>query len=115
MRKRGTSRQHQPRNFTKVSKVRAQKTRAFGSLNTPMDGRTFRLTRGAGRPLESPTDLQVGDTVIPVVGGGTGHIRSMRVRYLPPDTIPRISLKRVLDDPAAASQFSGKAVFVGVT
>src|SRR5439155_5062146 len=45
----------------------------------------------------------------------TGHIRNMRVRYLPPDTIPRNSLKRVLDDPAAAAQFAGKAVFVSVT
>jgi signal transduction histidine kinase len=73
------------------------------------------LSRGAARPIESPTDIQVADTIIPVIGSGTGHIRNMRVRYLPPDTIPRISLKRVLDDPTLASQFAGKAVFVGVT
>ena len=75
----------------------------------------FCLSRGVNRPLQSPTDLQVGNTVIPVVANGTGHIRNMRVRYLPVGTIPTISVKRVLDDPAAASQFTGKAVFVGVT
>ena len=75
----------------------------------------FRVSRGVPRLVESPTDLQVGNTIIPIVGTGTGHIRSMRVRYLPADTIPRISLKRVLDDPTAASEFTGKAVFVGVT
>ena len=77
----------------------------------------FRVSRGVPRPIESPTDLQVGDTIIPVVGTGTGHIRGMRVRYLPADTIPRVSLQRVraLDDSAIASLFAGKAVFVGVT
>ncbi len=75
----------------------------------------FRVSRGVARPVESPTDLQIGNTIIPIVGTGTGHNRSMRVRYLPADTIPHISLKRVLDDPTAASQFTGKAVFVGVT
>jgi adenylate cyclase len=77
----------------------------------------FRVSRGVPRLVESPTDLQVADTIIPIVGAGTGHIRSMRVRYLPADTIPRVSLKRVreLDDSAIASLFTGKAVFVGVT
>jgi signal transduction histidine kinase len=77
----------------------------------------FRVSRGVARLVESPTDLQVADTIIPIAGTGTGHIRSMRVRYLAADTIPRVSLQRVreLDDPAIASLFAGKAVFVGVT
>jgi len=75
----------------------------------------FCLSRGVKRPLQSPTDLQVGSTIIPVLANGTGHIRNMRVRYLPVGTIPTVSMKRVLDDAGAASQFAGKAVFVGVT
>ena len=72
----------------------------------------FRLSRGAPI-IESPTDLQVGSTVIPVRGDG----RPMRVRFIPFDMapIPRVSLKGLLDDPALATEFTGKVVFVGVT
>jgi signal transduction histidine kinase len=74
----------------------------------------FRLSRGAGVPLESPADLQVGRTLIPVER--TSDVRRMRVRYLPPGReIPRVSLKHLLDDPRQASQFQDKVVFVGVT
>jgi len=72
----------------------------------------FRLSRGA--PIvESPSDLQIGDTVIPARGDG----RPMRVRFIPFDMapIPRVSLKDLLDDPAGAAKFTGKVVFIGVT
>jgi|SRR5579871_505674 len=74
----------------------------------------YRVSRGAGVPLESPDDLEVGGTVIPF--RRTGDARLMRVRYMPPDhAIPRVSLKHLLDDPSQAANFAGKVVFVGVT
>jgi signal transduction histidine kinase len=74
----------------------------------------FRVSRHAGLPLESPDDLQVGDTVIPF--RRTGDVRLMRVRYLPPDqSIPQISLKHLLEHPEQAAAFHGKVVFAGVT
>jgi signal transduction histidine kinase len=76
----------------------------------------FRLSRGGGIPLESPADLQLGGTLIPIPFDRTGGVRRMRVRYLPPAmAIPRVSLERLLADPTLASQFAGKVVFVGVT
>jgi signal transduction histidine kinase len=40
----------------------------------------------------------------------------MRVRYIPPGmSIPKVSLARLLENPALASQFTAKTVFVGVT
>jgi signal transduction histidine kinase len=72
----------------------------------------FRLSRGAPI-IESPSDLQIGDTAIPVRGDG----RPMRVRFIPFDMapIPRVSLKGLLDDPTRAKEFTGKVVFIGVT
>jgi signal transduction histidine kinase len=72
----------------------------------------FRLSRGAPI-IESPTDLQIGGTVIPVRGDG----RPMRVRFIPFDMapIPRVSLKDLLDNPGRAKEFTGKVVFIGVT
>src|ERR1019366_7218193 len=72
----------------------------------------FRLSRGAPI-IESPSDLQIGGTVIPV----RGDSRPMRVRFIPFDMapIPRVSLKALLDDPTLATKFTGKVVFIGVT
>ena len=40
----------------------------------------------------------------------------MRVRYFPPGmTVPRVSIKRLIDDPSLASRLTGKAVFIGLT
>lgn len=84
----------------------------------------FRLSRGAAHVLESPQDLQVGDTIIPVPKKETDRTRNrndsriMRVRYIPadrPHAIPRISLKRMVEDPSLARQCAGKVVFVGLT
>jgi signal transduction histidine kinase len=72
----------------------------------------FRLSRGAPI-IESPADLQIGNTDIPVRGDG----RPMRVRFIPFDMapIPRVSLKGLLDNPTLATKFTNKVVFIGVT
>ncbi|HUI56034.1 MAG TPA: CHASE2 domain-containing protein [Bryobacteraceae bacterium] len=80
---------------------------------------SFRLSRGvpiverqAG--LESVGDVQVGDTVIPTKRTADGRL--MRVRYIPPGMeIPKVPLRRLLEDNTLAVQFAGKVVFVGVT
>ncbi len=79
----------------------------------------FRLSRGAGVPLErqgvyDTGDVEVGGVTIPARRTDDGRV--MRVRYVPPGvTIPKISLQRLLENPSLASMFAGKAVFVGVT
>ena len=87
----------------------------------------FLLSRGVDTPRESLTftrfrgglvsaEIQVGEVTIPVLEDRREHRRLMRVRFLPPDlTVPRVSMKRLLDDPSLAAQFAGKVVFVGVT
>jgi signal transduction histidine kinase len=74
----------------------------------------YRLSRGRGAQiLESPTDLDVSGRLIPSTRAGG---RLMRIRYAPSSMrIPRVSLKELLNDPARASEFSGKVVFAGVT
>jgi signal transduction histidine kinase len=81
----------------------------------------FRLSRGANI-RESPVDLEIGGTIIPVRANSPGirnedrEGRMMRVRYIPSYmAIPRVSLKGLIDDPSLASQFAGKVVFVGLT
>jgi signal transduction histidine kinase len=72
----------------------------------------FRVSRHAGIPLESPDDLQVGNTVIPF----QREDRLLRVRYRPSgQSIPQVSLKHLLNYPEEAAKFAGKVVFVGVT
>ncbi|HLI84311.1 MAG TPA: CHASE2 domain-containing protein [Bryobacteraceae bacterium] len=73
----------------------------------------FRLSRGGGIPLESPDDVEVAGTLIPIERTPEGRL--LRVHYLPPGTIPVISLHDLLRNPRIASQFAGKVVFVGVT
>jgi signal transduction histidine kinase len=74
----------------------------------------FRLSRGGGTPLESPEDVEVAGTVIPLPRTDMGRL--MRVRYLPGDrAIPRVSLLHLLAHPERAREFAGKVVFVGVT
>jgi signal transduction histidine kinase len=85
----------------------------------------FRLFSGAQEPIQSPEDLQVGSTVIPVPetriqslqGDEAGDGRFMRVRFVPPNMrpIPAVSMENLLKDPTLARSFTGKAVFVGVT
>src|SRR5215469_7901765 len=74
----------------------------------------FRLSRGGGAPLESPEDVEVAGTVIPLERTNAGRL--MRIRYLPPDhSIQRVSMRSLLAHPQRASEFAGKVVFVGVT
>jgi signal transduction histidine kinase len=73
----------------------------------------FRLSRGGGTPLESPEDVEVAGTVIPVPRTERGRL--LRVRYLPPGTIPQVSLRKLLAQPQLAREFANKIVFVGVT
>lgn len=79
----------------------------------------FCLSRGAGRPTEwqgryNTGDVEIAGVVIPARRTDDGRL--MRVRYVPPNVdVPKISLLRLLDDHSLATQFTGKAVFVGVT
>ena len=74
----------------------------------------YRVSRGAAI-LESPGDLDVGGRLIPAARARASG-RLMRIRYAPLSmTIPRVSLKALLDDPRRAAEFSGKVVFAGVT
>ena len=72
----------------------------------------FRLARG-DTILESPSDVQIGNELIPASRAGDAN-RSLRVLYTP-DPIPQISLKQLADKPELASQMNGKIVFIGVT
>ena len=72
----------------------------------------FRLARGA-RILESPSDLQIGDEVIPAPLAA-GINRPLRVLYTP-NPIPEISLKDLADKPELATRLGGQVVFIGVT
>jgi signal transduction histidine kinase len=85
----------------------------------------FRLSRGAPAIVESPTDLQVGSTIIPVPQvyeqwwnpsmHATGWF--LRIYYVPPPVnhVPRVSLADLLKDHSLAKQFHNQAVFVGLT
>src|ERR1019366_4362366 len=84
----------------------------------------FLLSRGVSTPRESlaftrfrgglvSAEIQVGEVTIPVLEDRREHRRLMRVRFFPPDlAVPRISMKRLLDDPSLAARFAGKVVFV---
>lgn len=71
----------------------------------------FRLTETPPRILESPDDLQVGNTNIPAARN-TG--RMMLIRFLAAG-IPMVSLKDLLAKPELGEQLRGKVVFFGVT
>jgi signal transduction histidine kinase len=88
----------------------------------------YRLSRGESLAQETgdlrsgrTLGLRVGGTLIPVPDNPNPGLRDgrlMRIRYMPPGAatpIPRVSLKRLLDDPTVQTQFAGKVVFVGVT
>jgi signal transduction histidine kinase len=77
----------------------------------------YRLSRGIREIVESPSDLQVGEVVVPA---RRVDARAIYVRRLPggPDgmtAIPRMSLLELRGNPAAAAMFRDKVVFVGVT
>jgi signal transduction histidine kinase len=77
----------------------------------------YRLSRGIKNVVESPSDLRVGDVVIPA---RRADARAVYVRRLPggPDgstAIPRLSLVQLRENPAAVGMFRDKVVFIGVT
>jgi signal transduction histidine kinase len=72
----------------------------------------FRMARGA-QIIESPSDLQVGDEVIPAPRTGSVS-RPLRVLYTR-EPIPSVSLKDLVGKPELAARFDGQVVFIGVT
>ena len=70
----------------------------------------FRLDRGATAILESPDDLQIGNTII---RARYSDHRPLRIRYAL-DAIPRIPVKTLLDHPQMLARLEGQAVFLGV-
>ncbi len=69
----------------------------------------FCLFQGA-RILESPDDLQIGGTLIPA-----RHENNRPLRVLYTRNIPKISLQALVNGASAAGEFTGRAVFFGVT
>ncbi len=71
----------------------------------------YRVSRGLPVPLESPADVELGN--LRIRAPRSGDSRLVRVRYVPPGmSIPRVSMAQVLDDPSAASGFTGKVAHV---
>ena len=71
----------------------------------------FRLSRGSP-VIESPDDLQVGDTQIPAPRAAGD--RPMRIRYQPAGP-PTYSVAELVAHPDLVSRFRGKTVFLGYT
>jgi signal transduction histidine kinase len=62
--------------------------------------------------IESPDDLQVGDTVIPAPRGDDD--RALRIRYQRAGS-PVVSIHDLVEKPQIAERFRGKTVFIGYT
>ncbi len=100
-----------------------------GQRRWAMAMEAFRLDRGADI-VESPTDVTVGDVVIPAprVCDDTGmpvtgtadcanSTRTMYIRYLPPGTIPTLTVEEMLHNSIGQNRdrLGGKVVFLGIT
>jgi signal transduction histidine kinase len=77
----------------------------------------YRTSRGVQTILESPSDLQIGQVVVPAK---REDARAIYVRRLPGSTdgstgIPRLSVLSIREDPRKAEMFRGRVVFIGVT
>ena len=73
---------------------------------------TLRVIRNSDI-VESPEGLTVGSEHIPA---SEHDGRTIRIRYTPPDMrIPQVTVDQLEANPALASRFAGKVVFVGVT
>lgn len=77
----------------------------------------YRLSLGSEGILESPEDLQVGDTVVPA---RRADARAIYVGRLPATSdgetaIPRVSVLQLVKDPRAGEALRGKVVLIGVT
>jgi signal transduction histidine kinase len=69
----------------------------------------YRAARGADI-IESPGDLQIGNTLI--LPAGKGPERPLLIRYLPPGTIPTISMLKIDQQ---RDLIRNKTVFLGIT
>ncbi len=73
----------------------------------------YRAAAGVAQMEETPSDVRAGSLVIPATD--RAH-RALRIRYRPPESaIPVVSLAALRRDPALASRFQDRTVFVGVT
>ncbi|HSW49294.1 MAG TPA: CHASE2 domain-containing protein, partial [Bryobacteraceae bacterium] len=77
----------------------------------------YRLSRGAPAVVESPSDLHVGEVLIPA---RRDDARAIYVRRLAGGAegstgIPRLSILQLRESPGAVEAFGGKVVFIGVT
>lgn len=72
---------------------------------------TDRLWHRVPHILESPQDLQIGDTLIPADAASQ---RLIRIRY-PQADLPTVSMLDLLHNPKLAAEWRDRAVFVGET
>ena len=104
----------QPDEFDSVTRqVVLEKVDRRGDRRWALSLEAFRVSRGASI-LESPQDLSVGDTMIPI---SRREDRSLRIRFRPPGAgpIPSISLAELRKNPERIAELAGQTVFVGVT
>jgi signal transduction histidine kinase len=84
---------------------------------------TFLVSRGIETPREdleftqlrgglAGAWLRAGSTAIPILVNAREKRRFLRVNFM---KIPTLSMKRLIDNPALASQCAGKVVFIGLT
>ena len=85
---------------------------ASGSRYWALALETFRVLKGAPFIVETPNDLTVGTTVIPV--GRYDNQRNLWIRYRT-GGIEKLSLVDLLDHPEMGHRMDGKVVFIGVT
>ncbi len=72
----------------------------------------YRAANGLGRIVESEDEVRIGDVSIP---SSLRTDRELLVRYLGQSgSIERLSLGRLLEEPASAAAVRGRAVFIGV-
>ncbi|MGH9667200.1 MAG: CHASE2 domain-containing protein, partial [Bryobacteraceae bacterium] len=84
---------------------------AGGERRWALSLQAFRMARK--QPIiESPDDLQIGDTVIPAARAAGS--RALRIRYLTAG-VPVVTLQQLRQNPALKAEFAGKVVFIGVT
>jgi len=93
-----------------VSREVALERVAGGRRYCAMGLEAFRLANNADI-VESPDDLQIGQTVVPAARSGAGS-RPMRIRYMVPGAVPTVPL---LEIDSRREQLRGKVVFLGIT
>jgi signal transduction histidine kinase len=112
-----------PDNDHVTRKILLQQVDAHHQRRWALALQAFFVSRGVDHPVEHATftklrgglveqPLSVAGVMIPQLIDSKG-VHSMRIRFA---KVPRISLKRLLDDPPRyLPQLAGKAVFIGVT